>query len=71
MSNKKSIFLDNGWKDFQLIFIIPVVCAYADSKGIKEIIFEKNIPANVTKDKNINQLLMSKKVSIFKKNNFF
>ncbi len=38
--NNKSIFLDSGFKDFQLLYMIPVVCAYADTRGIKEITFQ-------------------------------
>ena len=67
MNNNKSIFLDSGWKDFQLIFIIPVICAYAEKKGINKIVFEKDIPKKVSKDKYINQLLDRYKIKILKK----
>jgi hypothetical protein len=69
--NKKSIFLDAGYKDFQLLYIIPIICSYADNKGIKEILFENSIPSQVLKDKNISQLLKFKKITILKKNNLF
>jgi hypothetical protein len=65
--NNKSIFLDSGFKDFQLLYMIPVVCAYADTRGIKEITFQDELPKKVLEDKVINKLLKLKKITIFKK----
>jgi hypothetical protein len=65
--NNKSIFLDSGFKDFQLLYMIPVVCAYADTRGIKEIIFQDELPKKVLEDKTVNKLLRLKKVTILKK----
>lgn len=69
--NNKSIFLDYGFKDFQLLYMIPVVCAYADTRGIKEIIFQDELPKKVLEDKTVNKLLRLKKVTILKKKILF
>ena len=53
----KSIFVDSGFKDFQLLYMIPIVCAYADTREIKEIIFQDELPKKVLQDKTINKLL--------------
>ena len=47
--------------------MIPIVCAYADTREIKEIIFQDELPKKVLQDKTINKLLRLKKVIILKK----
>jgi hypothetical protein len=69
--NNKLIYLDSGFKDFQLLYIIPIVCSYADSRGIQEILFQDELPKKVLEDKVINKLLKLKKITIFKKKSLF
>lgn len=53
---KKSVFICEGFIDEQLLWIIPIVCAYAKKKRIKKILFQKKIDLNIFPKSTINLL---------------
>lgn len=43
MNKQKSIYLGGGFRQHQLLFMMPIVASYCKSKKIKNIIIEKNL----------------------------
>lgn len=50
-NSQKSFFIGSGFIDSQLLFIIPIVHGYCQKKGIKNLIFDNEIPESIRNDR--------------------
>ena len=68
---KNKVFIGAGFIDSQLLWVIPLVHGFCKKKGIKKIIFHKNISKRVKENYEIKKILKNYDIKTLSDLSFF